>query len=109
MKKHVDIFIEGDLEKADFNFYSQIAAFKFDINAIYKNGDTRHVEIEAEGEDKNVDNYIQSLQNGALGRHIELFNTINGEFKNINGFTSLKVHKENFKLIKRLFKAPKRY
>ncbi|RLD64495.1 MAG: hypothetical protein DRI84_08615 [Bacteroidetes bacterium] len=109
MKKHIDIFIEGNLEKADFNFYSQMGAFKYNINAIYKNGDTRHVEIEAEGEDQNVSGYIEFLQNGALGRHIEIFNTVNGKFKNIHGFTSLKVHKEKFKAIKRLFNAPKRY
>ena len=109
MKQHMNIFIEGNLEKADFNFYSQMGAFKYNIDAIYKNGDTRHVEIEAEGEDHNVKNYIEFLQQGALGHHIELFKTVNGKFKNIHGFTSLKVHKEKFKSLKRLFKAPKRY
>jgi len=109
MKQHIDIFIEGNLEKADFNFYSQIGAYKYGIDAIYKNGDTRHVEIEAEGEDQNVHGYIEFLKKGALGPHIETFKTVKGKFKNIHGFTSLKVHKEKFKTLKRLFKAPKRY
>jgi len=109
MKKHIDIFIEGKLEKADFNFYSQIGAFKHNINAIYKNGDTRHVDIEAEGEFSDIQKYIDYLQTGALGHHIELFRTENGNFKNIQGFTSLKVHKEKFKAIKRLFRTKPQY
>ena len=109
MKKHIDIFIEGKLEKADFNFYSQIGAFKHNINAIYKNGDTRHVDIEVEGSHNDINNYIDFLQTGALGHHIESFRTIDGKFKNIQGFTSLKVHKEKYKAIKRFFKGKTHY
>ena len=109
MKKHIDIFIEGKVQKADFNFYSQIGAVKHNINAIYKNGDTRHVDIEAEGEYTDIQNFIDYLQKGALGHHIELFKTESGKFKNIQGFTSLKVHKEKYKAIKRLFSSKRPY
>jgi len=108
MKKHLDIFIEGKLEKADFNFYSQSAAIKFDVNAIYKNGDTRHIEIEVEGDVKNVEAYAEHIKNGALRSHIELFQTVEGTFKNIEGFTSLKVHKEKYSKIKNLLKRYRR-
>jgi len=103
MKKHIDIFIEGTVNKADFNFYSQIGASKFGIDAIYKNGDSRHVDIEAEGEPDHIQSFVNYLQAGALKQHIELFKTQEGEFQNIKGFTSLKVHKDKFQLIKRLF------
>ncbi|MCK5856555.1 MAG: acylphosphatase [Bacteroidales bacterium] len=108
MKKHLDIFIEGKLEKADFNFYSQSAAIKFKVNAIYKNGDTRHIEIEVEGNAKDVDNYANFIKEGALTAHIELFRTEEGTFKNIEGFTSLKVHKEKYARIKSLLKRYRR-
>ena len=104
MNKHLDIFIEGDLEKADFNFYSQSAAIKFNVNAVYKNGDTRHIEIEVEGEPENVDAFANYIKTGALMTHIELFRTEEGKFRNINGFTSLKIHKEKYAKIKRLLK-----
>ena len=104
MNKHLDIFIEGNLEKADFNFYSQSAAIKFNVNAIYKNGDTRHIEIEVEGESKDVEAYANYMKEGALISHIELFRTEEGIFKNIVGFTSLKVHKEKYAKIKKLLK-----
>ena len=104
MKKHLTIYIEGNLEKADFNFYSQSAAIKLGINAIYKNGDTRHIEIEAEGDTDKLEDYVNFLKNGALNPYIEEFKTEEGQFKNIQGFTSLKVHKEKRKSIKELLK-----
>ena len=109
MNKHLNIFIEGKLEKADFNFYSQSAAIKFGINAIYKNGDSRHIEIEAEGNKENVEAYARYIKEGALKPYIEIFRTEEGKFKNIEGFTSLKVHKEKFAKIKKLLKGYKRY
>ncbi|RLD64496.1 MAG: hypothetical protein DRI84_08620 [Bacteroidetes bacterium] len=108
MNKHLDIFIEGKLERVDFNFYSQSAAIKFNVNAIYKNGDTRHIEIEVEGSTKNVEAYTNFLKEGALKSHIELFRTEEGIFRNIEGFTSLKVHKEKYGKIKKLLKKYRR-
>jgi acylphosphatase len=102
-KKHIDIFIEGSVSKIDFNFYSQIAASKFGIDAIYKNGDTRHVDIEVEGKGSAVNAFVDYIRNGALKDHIEHFRTEQGRFQNIQGFTSLKVHKEKYQAIKRLF------
>jgi len=104
MNKHLDIFIEGRLERIDFNFYSQSAAIKYDVNAIYKNGDTRHIEIEVEGDAKNVEAYANYIKEGALKPHIEIFRTQEGKFKNIEGFTSLKVHKEKFAKIKKVLR-----
>jgi len=109
MKTHIDIFIEGRVNKADFNFYSQIAASKFDINAIYKNGNSRHVDIEAEGKEDDIIAFIDYIRNGALKGHIEHFRTEQGRFQNIQGFTSLKVHKEKYQAIKRLFSKKVHY
>ena len=103
MNKHIDIFIEGTVNKADFNFYSQIAASKFGIDAIYKNGDSRHVDIEAEGKEEDITAFVNYIRNGALKSHIEHFRTEQGRFQNIQGFTSLKVHKDKYQAIKRLF------
>ena len=102
-KKHINIFIEGQVNKADFNFYSQIGATRFGIDAIYKNGDSRHVDIEVEGKEENIQAFVEYIRNGALKGHIEHFRTENGRFRNIQGFTSLKVHKDKYHSIKRLF------
>jgi|GEM_PF-908288 acylphosphatase len=94
MKKHLNIYIEGKLENADFNFYSQSGAYKFDIHAIYKNGDTRHVDLEAEGEEADLGQYVEFLKLGPLKKHIELFRIEEANVVGIDGFKSLKVHKD---------------
>ncbi|MCK5846666.1 MAG: acylphosphatase [Bacteroidales bacterium] len=107
MKKHLNVFIEGKLERADFNFYSQSGAYKYDIDAIYKNGDTRHIDLELEGEKEDLDNYIEFLKVGPLRKHIELFRVEEDEFVGIKGFKSYKVHKEELTFtdrIKKFFK-----
>ncbi len=108
-KKHIDIFIEGKVSKADFNFYSQIGASRFGVEAIYKNGDSRHVDIEVEGKEEDIQAFVNYIRNGALKGHIEHFRTENGRFKNIQGFTSLKVHKDKYQAIKRLFSKKQHY
>ena len=102
MKKHLNIFIEGKLEKTDFNFYSQSGAYKYDINAIYKNGDTRHVDLEIEGEEENLNSYVKFLKEGPLNRHIDLFRIEEDNVVGIKGFKSFKVHKEELSLKDRL-------
>jgi acylphosphatase len=102
MKKHLNIYIEGKLENADFNFYSQSGAYKFDIHAIYKNGDSRHVDLEAEGEEADLHSYVNFLKLGPLQKHIELFRIEESEFVGINGFKSLKVHKDELTFMDRL-------
>jgi acylphosphatase len=102
MKKHLNIFIEGKLENADFNFYSQSGAYRFDIHAVYKNGDSRHVDLEAEGDEEKLLQYVEYLQTGPLKKHIELFRTEEAEFIGIDGFKSLKVHQDKFSLLEKL-------
>ena len=104
MKKHINIYMEGHLKNGDFNWYSQIGAYKYNINAIYKNGDSVHVDIEAEGDSQDLNNYVEYLQNGPLKKHIYLFRKEEGEFEGIIGFKSLKVHKDETSLFSRFTK-----
>lgn len=101
MKKHLKIFIEGNLEAADFNYYCQSTAYKYGINAIYKNGDTRHVYLEAEGKDEELQSFAKELREGPLKRYTEIFRTEDGEFKNIKGFTSLRDKKQKKNILKK--------
>ena len=103
MKKHLDIFIEGEVKKMDFNFYTQTAASKFDIHAVYKNGDSRHVDLEIEGEPEQINRFVDYIKNGSLKLYIESFRMQEGKIQNIEGFTSLRVHKDKKSLIRKLF------
>ncbi len=105
MKKHLDIKIEGNLTQTDFNYYCQIGAFKHNINAVYVNGNTRDVDISAEGFEADLENYITYLQEGPLQKFIETFEISEGSFQNYKGFIS-KRHKQEPKksLISKIFK-----
>jgi len=94
MSKHYFIKIEGDLEQTDFNYYCQTGASKFDINAIYVNGNTRDVELDAEGSTEDLDKYVDYLRNGPLKPFIEIFNVSDGEVMNLSGFVSKRKHVE---------------
>ncbi len=100
--KHINIFMKGHLNDVDFNFYSQTGAYKYNIQAVYKNGDSIHVDIEAEGKEDDLNSYIEYLKEGPLKKHIYLFRAEESEFVGIDGFKSLKIHKENKSIFKKL-------
>jgi len=109
MSKHYYIKIEGDLDKTDFNYYCQTGASKFDINAIYVNGNSRDVELNAEGAASDLDSYVDFLKNGPLKPYIETFNVSEGEVMNLSGFTSKRKHVEEKKsFLDKLLKKKKK-
>jgi acylphosphatase len=109
MIKHFYIKIEGDLDKTDFNYYCQIGAHKFNINAIYVNGNSRDVELNAEGSSDNLNSYVEYLQFGPLKPFIETFDVSEQEVRNLTGFISRRVHKdEKVSLFTKLINARKK-
>jgi len=96
--------MEGKPKDVDFNFYSQLGALKYNIHAIYKNSDSIHVNIEAEGTEVNLNNYVEYLKEGPLKKYIYLFRTEKGEFRGLYGFESKKVHKDDLIFLQRLKK-----
>lgn len=105
MVKHFDIKIEGDLDGADFNYYCQTGAFKFNINAVYVNGNSRDVELSAEGNEQELENYIQFLKDGPLKPFIETFEVSEKNVEGIQGFTSHRHYEDPPKSIfSKLFK-----
>jgi acylphosphatase len=109
MKQHLDIYIEGKVKEADFNSYSQRAANRVGISAVYKNADSRHVDLEIEGDTEAIKNFVEYIKNGPLEHFIESFRTEKGEFVNIQGFTSLRVHKDKESLIEKIFGKKKNF
>jgi len=103
MKTHTDIFIKGKVREADFNYYALKAAMRMNVNVVYKNGDSRHVDIEVEGDASDVQSFVNHLKTGPLKHYIEHFETREGKFKNIEGYTSLRVHKDKQSLLQKLF------
>lgn len=94
MIKHLYIKIEGDLEKTDFNYYCQTGAVKFDISAVYVNGNSKDVELDAEGTPDNLYSYIEFLKTGPLKPYINTFEYAEQDVQNIKGFVSKRIHRD---------------
>lgn len=92
MKKHINITIEGKLKERDFNYYCQTGAYKFDVDAVYTNGNDRDIYIEAEGEAENLKNYVEYLEFGPVRKSLISFKTEENEIIGIKGFTSYRRH-----------------
>lgn len=92
MKKHIDITIEGRLKEKDFNYYCQTGAHKFDLHAIYTNGNDIDIFIQAEGDAENLEKYVEYLRTGPLSSSLISFNTKESEVKDIKGFSSYRRH-----------------
>jgi len=109
MLKHYYIKIEGDLEKTDFNYYCQTGAHKFDISAVYVNGNTRDVELDAEGDVENLKSYVEYLKTGPLKPFIFTFDVTEKEVVNLQGFKSKRHLSDDKKpILKKLFFGKKK-
>ena len=109
MRKHKNIIIEGRLSEKDFNYYCQTGAYKYQIDAIYTNGNDKDIYIEAEGIEENLLQYIDFLKSGPLKNSLITFKTEDADLKDIKGFSSYRKHQPvEQPLTERLFKRIKK-
>lgn len=109
MRKHTNIIIEGRLSEKDFNYYCQTGANKYQIDAIYTNGNDKDIYIEAEGNEENLKKYIDYLLSGPLKNSLITFKTEDDELKDIHGFASYRKHAPvNEAFTERIFKRIKK-
>jgi acylphosphatase len=64
------IFIEGNVQQVGFRFYARELAFETKITGWVKNLPDGRVEIVAEGEDAQIQEFLQKLNEGRLGKNI---------------------------------------
>ncbi len=64
------IFIKGNVQQVGFRFYAREIASETKITGWVKNLSDGRVEIVAEGEDAQIQEFLQNLNEGYLGRNI---------------------------------------
>lgn len=89
MLKHYNIQITGKVQGVFFRISTKEKAEKLQINGFIKNENDGSVYIEAEGEEKNFDNFFEwlKIKGGPLFAEIHKIKTKEGEIKNFNEFT----------------------
>ena len=64
------IFVKGKVQQVGFRFYAREIASETKITGWVKNLPDGRVEIVAEGEDAQIQDFLQKLNEGYLGRNI---------------------------------------
>lgn len=62
--KHVHLMIEGRVQGVGFRFSAKQKAKEFQVNGWVKNRMDGTVEVEAEGDEKQVDAFVEALKHG---------------------------------------------
>ena len=84
--KHVNIKVYGRVQRIGFRFTAMQVAYKFGVKGIVQNFDDGSVYMEAEGEDANVDKFVEWCKVGPLGSKVRNITLEDGEFKNYTAF-----------------------
>lgn len=84
--KHVSVKIYGRVQRIGFRFCSMQAAYKYNITGVVRNMDDGSVYIEAEGENSNIEKFVEWCKIGPIGAKIEKFLIEDGDIKNYTSF-----------------------
>ena len=84
--RHYNIIISGRVQRIGFLFSAMQAAYRYGINGFVQNMKDDSVYIEAEGEDEQMDFFVQWCRRGPLGAKVENVKITKGELKNFKAF-----------------------
>ena len=86
MIKNKIITISGRVQNVGFRYYTNQAARKYNISGFAKNQSDGSVYIEAEGEEGNLDIFIEWCKNGPTWARIDKINIQEGTIMNYSSF-----------------------
>ena len=86
IKKHVRIRVWGSVQKVFFRNAVTEAAHQFQISGWVKNNPNETVEIEAEGDPKDVDKFVRKVRQGSDMSVVKRMRVVEGEVKDYSDF-----------------------
>ena len=84
--KHLNITIKGRVQRVGFRFCTMEAAYKYGVTGVVMNKDDNSIYIEAEGEPKEMDDFLEWCRSGPLGAKVEEVTYVEGELKEFTSF-----------------------
>lgn len=88
-KKHLNIYISGEVYKVGFRFLSMAKAYEERITGFVRNEPDRSLYIEAEGEETCLRRFIEWCKQGPPGSKVENFYIKDGPINNYDSFDML--------------------
>ena len=73
LMKRVRVIVSGRVQGVGFRYFVQEQAYRFSIKGYVKNMPGGSVEIDAEGEEKQLDNFLAACRRGTVHAQIDKF------------------------------------
>ncbi len=86
MKKHLNLIISGKVQHIGFRFMAMQAAYKYGVFGFARNKSNGTIYIEVEGEDENMNNFLDWCKVGPVGASIKEIEMEEGEMKDFTAF-----------------------
>ncbi len=86
MKKHLNLIISGKVQHIGFRFMAMQAAYKYGVFGYARNKRNGNVYIEAEGEEENMENFVEWCKVGPIGAAIKELEIEEAEMKDFTSF-----------------------
>ncbi len=86
MKKHLNIKIYGEVQGVSFRYYSQEQALALDITGFVRNEPYNSIYIAAEGEEKNLQEFLKWCYQGPSLAKVGKVEVEEGEIKEYDKF-----------------------
>lgn len=83
---HLNIKIIGQVQGVGFRYSTQNKAKELEIKGFARNESDNSVYIEAEGEEENLNKFVQWVRQGVSSAQIEKVEVKEGEVKNFDNF-----------------------
>lgn len=84
--KHYNITISGRVQGVGFRYYARSVARYMSISGFVRNLPNNNVYIEAEGDDKQLDEFVNWCRNGPDNARVNNVSIISGDVKKFEGF-----------------------
>ena len=86
MKKHLNLIISGKVQHIGFRFMAMQAAYKYGVFGFARNKSNGTIYIEAEGEEENLNNFVDWCKVGPVGASIKEIEMVEDEMKDFTSF-----------------------
>ncbi len=86
MKKHLNLIISGKIKNVGFRFMAMQAAYKYGVFGFARRKRDGKIYIEAEGEDENMENFVDWCKVGPIGAEVKEIDIEDGEVQEFTAF-----------------------
>ncbi len=86
MRRHLNLTLSGKVKHIGFRFMAMQAAYKHGVTGYVRNKSNGSIYIEVEGDDENLQNFLEWCKTGPVGAEVTEIDTVEAEMKDFKSF-----------------------